>query len=570
MVLLLAAALRLVTFAQIRGSALLYLHHWSETDMYFYHTWAQAVAAGDVLTDRSMKPYHSWHMHVARTLLAEAGEPYSEAAGRQVWDRLLGEKVFYQDPLYPYLLGAIYALAGPEVRAVVVVQALLGLGCVALVFGLARRLFDPEVALLAGLAAALFGPLVFYETQLLRSVLNAFLGLASLDAAIRALERPGWLVPAGLLSGLAFLGQSSTLPFAAWVGLVLLGRLGARPLGRFVLGFALAASPLVARNAAVGVFPLSLASTGGVTFLNHNTPEYEPAGGDALSAHAADILGRTAGRFGPIVLETLRTHPDAASFVRLLGSKLAAFFWWYEVPNNGNYYYFCLFATGLGTLGVGFAWIGPLGAVGLGLALRRSAGCALAAASIACGIAVSVIFYHLARFRLPIACAMIPFAAYTAAALVRRLREGRWLQAALAAVPAAALAAVVLRPLPLNPSGIWLADYGVGNEIVLNLARRAQAAGDLAGAAELIERQLRTTEPADLRELRPGLAASRLAVVSAQAAGSFAPLHELCAALHQALRRPALAQEHLQRAQVLRIIATQFEQHQKAATEAKP
>ena len=52
----------------------------------------------------------------------------------------LGREMFYQAPLYPYFLGAIYALAGPDIFLARVVQAMLGaFGC-ALVTVAADRL----------------------------------------------------------------------------------------------------------------------------------------------------------------------------------------------------------------------------------------------------------------------------------------------------------------------------------------------------------------------------------------------------------------------------------------------
>ncbi len=567
-----AVILRLATAAQIRESPLSHLHHWSETDMHFYHGWAESIVAGDLLTARRMKPYHSWHMRVARAVhavhaAAGAPEPFDDAIGRRLWDRWLGERTFYQDPLYPYLVACVYAVAGPDVQTVAAVQTGLGIASVVLVFALARGLFDPTVALVAGVAAALFGPLVFYEHMLLRSVLNTFLALATLTVAVRALDPTAarrWFVGTGFFAGLSVLAQSSALLIAGWIALVVLAAAprwrsrGTRVAG-LALGFGLAIAPLVARNVAVGVAPFSLAATGGVTFLNHNTPDYDPFGGDALSPAAAEILVRTHGRLWPTMRATLATHPDAASVCRLFLRKLAAFWNWHEVPNNGNYYYFCLYATGLAWAGLTFATIGPCGAIGLGLGAARSRATRLVAGAIACGIATSVVFYHLARFRLPVACMLLPFAAYAVVTIPRRFRDGHPRRAGLIAVAVILVGVACWRPLPPNRPHIWVADYGVGNEIVGHLARRRIAAGDLAAAAALVERQLAVTEPAELSDIDPAAGATPVSLLAGELAGSFAPLHALAANIAAASGAPARALVERRRALVLGHVAAQFE-----------
>src|SRR5262249_43822917 len=54
----------------------------------------------------------------------------------------LGHDVFYQAPLYPYLLGLIYSVAGHHLLVVRVVQALIGSASCALLALAAARLFS--------------------------------------------------------------------------------------------------------------------------------------------------------------------------------------------------------------------------------------------------------------------------------------------------------------------------------------------------------------------------------------------------------------------------------------------
>ena len=126
--------------------------------------------------------------------------------------------------------------------------AALGLLVVGLVYAIAYRLFDPAVAFVAGLMAALFGPLVFYETQLLRSVLQTFLSLTSILLGTIAFTRSDarWFAATGVSAGLLFLAQSSSLLFIGVMALMVLlassasEALGVHAfLGAFLIGAAL-------------------------------------------------------------------------------------------------------------------------------------------------------------------------------------------------------------------------------------------------------------------------------------------------------------------------------------------
>lgn len=80
--------------------------------------------------------------------LAYHNEALSILAGN--WIR---EGIFYQDPLYPYFLAALYAIFGPGSVGVLFAQALLDSFTVVLIYATARRVFDARVALVAGLFA---------------------------------------------------------------------------------------------------------------------------------------------------------------------------------------------------------------------------------------------------------------------------------------------------------------------------------------------------------------------------------------------------------------------------------
>src|SRR5687767_5916186 len=79
-----------------------------------------------VLVHVALCAAHLWYLErspLLRHLTLDLAA-YDERARAILGGDLLGSGVFYQDPLYPYLLAAIYQLAGADVLYVLVAQVL--------------------------------------------------------------------------------------------------------------------------------------------------------------------------------------------------------------------------------------------------------------------------------------------------------------------------------------------------------------------------------------------------------------------------------------------------------------
>jgi cytochrome c-type biogenesis protein CcmH/NrfG len=139
----------------------------------------------------------------------------------------LGERIFYQDPLYPYFLGLVYWLAGHQHKIVIVLQCALGALISPLVYDATRRWFGAAEAAASGLLAAVYLPAVYYEGLILKTWLGAFLVAAGLWTLAHALSFPArwrpWWAASGLFLGLACLVRGNVLLFlpllAVWVAL---------------------------------------------------------------------------------------------------------------------------------------------------------------------------------------------------------------------------------------------------------------------------------------------------------------------------------------------------------------
>ncbi|MFQ5767885.1 MAG: tetratricopeptide repeat protein, partial [Acidobacteriota bacterium] len=129
----------------------------------------------------------------------------------------LGHRSFYQDPLYPYFLGILYATLGHTLTGVVALQCLLGSLIPVLVYGAARPWLGRETATVAAILAALYLPSIYYEGLILKTWLGAFLVAAALallshELAVRRNPGRGWL-GLGLLLGLGCLVRGNLLLF---------------------------------------------------------------------------------------------------------------------------------------------------------------------------------------------------------------------------------------------------------------------------------------------------------------------------------------------------------------------
>ena len=62
----------------------------------------------------------------------------------------VGDRIFYQSPLYPYFLGAVFRVFGDSLVAAKIVQALLGSAACVMLAAAGARFFSRRVGVLAG------------------------------------------------------------------------------------------------------------------------------------------------------------------------------------------------------------------------------------------------------------------------------------------------------------------------------------------------------------------------------------------------------------------------------------
>jgi Flp pilus assembly protein TadD len=208
-----------------------------------------------------------------------------------------GRGVFFQAPLYPYLLAILYKTVGPRLDVVYLAQIGLAVaGCYAL-YRAGRAMAGEQAGLAAAALAAVYGPFLFYDVQLLKESLAvtavcfllwvmAWAAGADSEAATPAPEAATAGSQATAASEVSTaVSEAATAPSEAAIGT----RRGAA--GRWLLvGFLLGVLALLRENALLVVpFLLPLAWSGGRLGAGAG-----PGRRAALAGRAA--LARRAGR----------------------------------------------------------------------------------------------------------------------------------------------------------------------------------------------------------------------------------------------------------------------------------
>ena len=426
----LALFVRLLHLWQLRGSPF-----WDVLlgDALAYDQWAQRIAAGD-------------------------------------W---LGRDVFYQAPLYPYLLGALNTVAGHDLWIVRVCQALLGsCSCVLLAFA-ASRLFSQRAGVAAGGALALYPQAIFFDSLLQKSALDLFfvcLSLALLSGLLARRSTGGAWFALGLCLGGLSLTRENALVFvavvAAWTWIVSDASQRLLRLGTVALGLAVLLVPVAARNYAVGggVY-VTTSQFGPNLYIGNNAeadgtyapirfgrgaPQFERQDATEMAELAlgrtlspAEVSGYWTGRATAFI----RDRPGA--WLRLMGRKMLLLANVSEMLDTESQESYAEWSTPLRVGGVvgHFGVLVPLAVLGLFTTWPDRRRLWVLHAMAAAYASSVVLFYVFARYRYPLVPFLILFAAPGALAAPRFWRSSTRRQRTVALASVVAAAVVANQPL---------------------------------------------------------------------------------------------------------------------------
>lgn len=102
-------------------------------------------------------------------------EYYYHWAVKILSNGIMGDKIFFTEPLYAYLLALFLKISEQGPLVMVGLQILLGSILPIIIFKIAKLLFNRPVAIISGVLTALYGPFIFYDHLLLKTSLEVFL-----------------------------------------------------------------------------------------------------------------------------------------------------------------------------------------------------------------------------------------------------------------------------------------------------------------------------------------------------------------------------------------------------------
>ncbi len=429
----------------------------------------------------------------ASTLILD-GRVFDEWAQRIVAGDWLGTEVFYQAPLYPYFLAAIYSVAGHYPLIVRFVQAALSVGSCGMLAWAGRRFFNVRVGVIAGLMLAVYPPALFFDGIVQKAALDLwFMTLLLMLLGEILLRRTWpWLIGAGAILGAFTLSRDNAaiiFPFVVvWLwrtdGCLTRGRrLG--QVGVFTAGFVLILLPVVARNYYLGGEAVVTTSFGPNFYIGNHagaTGRYQPLVADRADprferADAVRLAEQTAG--SRLSMRQASSYWLARAFhdigaqpgawVKLLGFKLFMIFNATELEDGEGIDVYADYSSLLRVLYavLNFGTIFPLAVFGVWMTRREWRRLILLYGIVLCLAGSTMLFFVFARFRFTFVPILMLFAAAGLDALpavVSSWNEHRWLRTCGPGVLFAGAALVVSnRPLPFpSQTAVTYVNLGMG------------------------------------------------------------------------------------------------------------
>ena len=230
---------------------------------------------------------HFFLMHnslLFQALVCDSGQ-YDVWAQRIASGQWLGTEVFYQTPLYPYLLAVTYTAFGHSVWAVRIVQALFGAAACVCLARAGSRYFSPRAGWISGVLLALYAPAIFFDGILQKASLDLLLMTALLWITAVLADRPrlSLFAVAGLVLGAMTLNRENAAVLFpvlfVWIGWLSWSErplersaIGlTRPTAALVLGAAIVLLPVGLRNYYVGgTFALTTSQMGTNFYIGNN------------------------------------------------------------------------------------------------------------------------------------------------------------------------------------------------------------------------------------------------------------------------------------------------------------
>ena len=359
---------------------------------------------------------------------------------RGYWPSLTHEP-FFQAPLISFYFIACSLLLGENMMGIRIVTACLATMSVGFAFFIARRVFGRAEAFLTAILCACNGVLIFYDTSFLLEPLFIFFNLFALWLMLQYQERlaRSTTITLGIVIGFILLTRSTivlVMPFLfVWMLLWQAGTLK-KIAGHFLMVCLLALLvilPVSIRNYySTPTHPKVLLNTnGGITFwIGNNTSSNASYGwSSVLQAETQKRMKALGASYVDEVARFIQEQPMA--YLRLEMKKFKLFWRGYEIANNIPYYIFRSLSRILGLPWINFLLIAPLGLIGMCLSWRRWKEVFLLYGYVFVQLLTTLLFFALARYRLPVVHVLTIFAAVAFWRGIESIRRKQWGTAAV-------------------------------------------------------------------------------------------------------------------------------------------
>jgi 4-amino-4-deoxy-L-arabinose transferase-like glycosyltransferase len=392
------------------------------SDMHANLMWAKSVEEQGWLNPQPYHPWNDWMQSVA---------PYAQ------WVSWWGdEKIFQQSPLYAYLL----SLFMHKYFGMRVLQALMSITTCVFIALFTGKIAGRTAGWIAFWLAALYAPFYLYSWPFLRDGLGWLLLAASMWA-LAELGESNWEEPdvwrkallAGILLGLGFLAKETfqlLIPaiVVALANLAWKRKSGWKVVASVAAAAALAASPLILRNAMVGAPLLSSSNRFAETFIHGN------AGSSSsylavIPSELGKIMHESDGKTLAMIRATIASHETGVrGWMWLQVLKLRSLLDPFESPDNLSFY-FVAHISPVVRFGLRYWMILPAALAGLLLGIwQRERTHFWIWVFVPISLASMLVGIPLSRYRQSLMVMLIPCAAYFLAILydwVRRREFGK-------------------------------------------------------------------------------------------------------------------------------------------------
>lgn len=322
-------------------------------------------------------------------------------------------------PGYPMFLALLLTIFGGSLKAVHIVQAMVGSGTACLVSLIGTRLYGTRAGMWAGVVAAGYGPLVFIDLSILSEGFLLFLLALALFLVVREPSRPMAFV-AGAVIGVAIVVRPTAaviLPIALWQIWQRSNRSSIHAL-MVLVGVACAVVPVITHMWLISGGAVVVQTQGGMNAYIGNSPLHDgtgwgrPGGSWDWIKGAAWRAGIREGAaedrfYVRLLMDEVRSRPGG--WLRLIASKLLWIFQAEEI-RDAHSFAFIRERSLVARFAPGFGVLLSFGVVGCEVLIRKKTSTRLLFASFLAMLLTVVGLLVGMRYRLPIVLPLFVFA----------------------------------------------------------------------------------------------------------------------------------------------------------------